>query len=413
MRRLLPILLLSNLIMSVHVYAVWEIQYSNWDYNLNGVHFVDTLHGWVVGDSSNLYGEPVSGVILRTVDGGLHWECMRVTRPLNSVCFVDTLHGWAVGDSIILHTEDGGISWIEQDCHVDVRLYKVIFVNRDTGCAVGQLKRSLKRCILYTADGGNTWDVSDTAAYGALIDLWFVDENHGWTSILVALVGGVLRTCDGGITWQSIPCRGFEYICFTDLTHGWGVAQVIDGAERWVLFHTTDGGLNWTEVIPAHGDIFFIDEENGWTVDVWQNVFLHTTDGGITWESEDCPSLYVSELYFVDVNHGWAATEVGHILRYVATEGVEEYPVYDEVSISPNPFYDNVVIETNSMSLRSIKVYNILGGCVKSWTNRHAHKWVIVWDGTDEFGRHLSKGVYFCEFEFTDFNLVKKLIKLR
>ena len=31
----------------------------------------------------------------------------------------------------------------------------------------------------------------------------------------------------------------------------------------------------------------------------------------------------------------------------------------------------------------------------------------------DELGRHLSKGIYFCEFEFIDFDLVKKLIKLR
>ena len=45
----------------------------------------------------------------------------RTVEDLNAVTFADTLHGWAVGTFTILHTSDGGRTWISQLLNADVR----------------------------------------------------------------------------------------------------------------------------------------------------------------------------------------------------------------------------------------------------------------------------------------------------
>lgn len=75
-------------------------------YNLNGVHFIDTLHGWIVGVNGT------SAIVMTTSDGGANWNPQTTVVSgfaLNAVWFVDSLRGWAVGNNgSILHTSTGG-----------------------------------------------------------------------------------------------------------------------------------------------------------------------------------------------------------------------------------------------------------------------------------------------------------------
>ncbi len=85
--------------------VAWTLVNSGAANDLNGVHFIDALHGWAVG----LNG---TALVLATSDGGVTWGTPQTANSqyaLNSVWFVDSMRGWAVGKSgSIIHTATGG-----------------------------------------------------------------------------------------------------------------------------------------------------------------------------------------------------------------------------------------------------------------------------------------------------------------
>ncbi len=73
-------------------------------FQIEGVCFATDLIGWCVG----LNG---TGFVLRSGDGGQSWAPQTATASssLNAVYFIDSEHGWAVGNGgVILHTATGG-----------------------------------------------------------------------------------------------------------------------------------------------------------------------------------------------------------------------------------------------------------------------------------------------------------------
>ncbi len=170
-----------------------------------------------------------------------------------------------------------------------------------------------------TSDGGATWQrLSVPADY--LTSLRFIDERVGWAGGFVnrdvaqigcqqaapagaqPCKGVVLRTQDGGQTWQTvlaIPTNGVQGEPIRQI-------QAVDGQRAWALTldqtpctfpclsylqRTTDGGRTWT--ILLHGEIAairFASASRGWvalddtptsgTVEVRE-----TSDGGATWQT--------------------------------------------------------------------------------------------------------------------------------
>jgi photosystem II stability/assembly factor-like uncharacterized protein len=100
----------------------------------------------------------MNGVILATSDGGAHWKLQKSTSlnwQLHGVAFADTRHGWAVGGGVatpgtVLATSDGGIHWQAQTSRTDELLLGVAFPDATHGWAVGW-----GGTILATGSGGN------------------------------------------------------------------------------------------------------------------------------------------------------------------------------------------------------------------------------------------------------------------
>lgn len=78
---------------------------------LTTVFFVDDREGWAAGHDT---------LILHTTDGGESWVIQYedlvpggdLPKPILDIYFADKLHGWAIGAfSLMLVTEDGGVSW--------------------------------------------------------------------------------------------------------------------------------------------------------------------------------------------------------------------------------------------------------------------------------------------------------------
>lgn len=187
------------------------------------------------------------GHILWSDDAGAHWQQAEVpvSSDLVAVQFPSAQQGWAVGhDGVILHSADGGKTWQRQrdgrPDSADVPLLDVWFADERTGWAVGAFGLLLK-----TTDGGAHWEPAQDSAdnpkklhlyavRGIAGQLWIAGEQglllkldrasgrfvavhlpyqgtlfgvagNEHAVIVHGLRGNVLRSTDGGASWQAVP----------------------------------------------------------------------------------------------------------------------------------------------------------------------------------------------------------------
>jgi photosystem II stability/assembly factor-like uncharacterized protein len=126
--------------------------------------------------------------------------------------------------------------------------------------------------ILRTTDGGASWqDVSPPAAQSQATDglLLFRDIEAWDAQNAVALAIGegtdsqILRTHDGGRTWQTTfvnqdPNAFYDCMGFFDSRHGLAMSDPVDGKFR--VLSTSDGGRHWA-VLPSKGMPAALDGE--------------------------------------------------------------------------------------------------------------------------------------------------------
>ncbi len=210
--------------------------------DLFSVTFPNEKDGWACGRW---------GRILHTPDGGKTWvrQNSGTDYTLSSIAFVDPLHGWAVGDrGTIIHTADGGKTWKKQGSPVPFFLMRIYFLTPLKGWIVTEQTH-----ILFTNDGGKKWTVQFKDQDFILKSLSFCDPLHGWA---VGEYGHVYKTSNGGTTWEKQSgyfklsdrtgdVEGGTYlfdVVAIDPRMAWAVG--IDG----YVTKTADGGKTWKEV---------------------------------------------------------------------------------------------------------------------------------------------------------------------
>jgi photosystem II stability/assembly factor-like uncharacterized protein len=138
--------------------------------------------------------------------------------------------------------------------------------------------------IVRTENRGRTWEVVSTGDDLFLSGVSFGDPNHG---LAVGDRGRVLRTVDGGETWEdrSIEDRdaGLYDVFLYDEFHGTAVGY------QGRIFHTTDGGITWIRqnsgVTSTLKNVWFTSADTGFVVG--DGRMLRTEDGGTIWEPMD------------------------------------------------------------------------------------------------------------------------------
>jgi hypothetical protein len=166
---------------------------------LLGVDFTDANTGTVVGGA---------GTILHTSDGGQTWvpQASGTTNQLRAVSFSDSQTGTVVGElGTILRTTDGGATWVPQTSGVTETLLALTFTDANNGTAVGQLG-----VILKTTDGGQTWTRQESGTNQDIYNIAFTGPDTG---TVVGGFGAILRTgsdetniCPEALTyWRANP----------------------------------------------------------------------------------------------------------------------------------------------------------------------------------------------------------------
>jgi photosystem II stability/assembly factor-like uncharacterized protein len=197
-----------------------------------------------------------SGLAVRSIDGGHSWERLDLgtTARLDNVSFADRLHGVITGIGVLLRTDDGGSSWRALATPAATAIWELATPAADRIVLYSGLTSSI--CYIHVSvDGGESWTEHPFHPGGQ--SLFFIDSLRGWSagglggpSSQGSQLNDVIHTSsDGGETWTKQLDEGIGIqsglldIAFADATNGIAVG----GNEK--ILRTTDGGLTW-EVDP-------------------------------------------------------------------------------------------------------------------------------------------------------------------
>lgn len=313
----------------------WLQVINDYTCDFTAVHPLDEQNIWIVGygfSTVDMINDP-SFKIINSQDGGKTWTtklngadffCDPTCSEfgyLEDIYFINPFVGFVVGDSgVILKTSDGGINWELQQQSKHYHFKAIQFFNENDGLVTGgsglitighlpaRLDYTDDGIILRTSDGGETWETvfSDTMNF---IDMFFRSQNLGWAVGVSVWEGGtgkrhILKTTDGGSNWakqfEGDTLLYIPNLFFLDENNGYAT-----GGSYGRVVKTTDGGKTWIKYYPAYYsliDLFCFDTLHVITVGRYGMIF-ETTDGGESWMHRDTssfPSLTISSIYFVN-----------------------------------------------------------------------------------------------------------------
>jgi photosystem II stability/assembly factor-like uncharacterized protein len=199
--------------------------------------YFDYFYAVASGGGSTLWIVGNSGRIIHSLDGGKSWLIQRspTAENLNSVSFIDSRSGWACGNGgTVVHTSDGGATWELQNTGTKHPIFKIQFLTREIGYACGYFGMFLR-----TADGGRTWENKSIGEDVTLRGMSFPSEKTGF---IVGEFGSMLKTVDSGSTFTRLKSpvdTTLFAVYFSDANSGY--ASGIDGS----VASTVDGGRTW------------------------------------------------------------------------------------------------------------------------------------------------------------------------
>jgi photosystem II stability/assembly factor-like uncharacterized protein len=331
----LPALMLSLVLIQAASFQ-WTSLSTGVTARLRGISAVNARVVWASG---------ANGTVLRTADGGTTWR--RLTIPdADKLDFRDidavneaTAYVLSIGPgdlSRIYKTSNAGVSWTGQFVNPDPKAFfdAMDFWDADRGVAVSDSVDG-QFVILTTGDGGRSWSrVPADQLPPALPNEGFfaasgtnvatVAPNHVWMGTGAAGEARVLRSSDGGRTWQvsrtplaAGPTSGIFSIAFRDAMHGIVVGG--DYKMEWAAVDnaaiTSDGGATWTPVKGLSGFrsvVTYLSLDGKSVVAVGPSGTDYSQDGGRSWTALPGPGFHT---FTVAAGVGFGAGENGAIAR--------------------------------------------------------------------------------------------------
>jgi photosystem II stability/assembly factor-like uncharacterized protein len=301
---------MKTLILAICLLLVphWIPQTSGVTSRLRGVSAVSERVAWASGSGA---------AVLRTTDGGATWQKLSITTEALDFRDIDaidaqTAYALSIGNgpaSRIYKTTDAGATWALQFRNDDQKAFldAMSFWDANHGLVFGDSVDG-QFYVLTTADGGGTWKRVSTATLppalaneGAFAasgtNIAVFGKTHAWIGTGAAAKARVLRTGDGGHTWQVAdtplaagPSSGIFSIAFRDAKHGVVVGGDYKKEQEAVdnLAMTSDGGATWKLVKGLSGFRSVVAYVPGWKtpalVAVGPSGADYSLDDGQTWK---------------------------------------------------------------------------------------------------------------------------------
>lgn len=341
------------------------------------VFFINENVGW----AANGY----YAAVYKTIDGGVTWtlQMSNATMGTNyyfrniefldeNIGFLGTLNG------VLFKTINGGTTWTAVTnfptnpaaiCGLDTVGTSTVY-----GCGAYFGPAS----IIKSTDSGATWQYIDMSAYAiGLVELLFLDENHGYVSGKGVNGGIILETTDGGTSWTEIYNSNLagEYVWKLEVLGS--NTNVIFGSVESVapnngkLIRSLDAGQNWTSKEFPDTDVQavgFLTENHGWMGG--QNTGFHeTTDGGNTWIDISVGSN-LNRIFILNDNLAYASGTTIYKFSDQSlsnTDFTEQNRIPLKAKVIPNPVNDklNVSVEFKGNDHIVLELYDNLGRLLK------------------------------------------------
>jgi photosystem II stability/assembly factor-like uncharacterized protein len=250
-----------------------------------GLQFTPDGTGWVLADSA----------IYRSTDQGRHWQAMAAPAgAVTQLRFADSATAWISTSECrfegnigfcqgrLHRTTDAGKTWTALPAEVN-EYTPVALLDPLRGASV-----DAGGVVRFTRDGGMSWSLGkvDRAIDLGASALLFDRQGRGWMLPRYD-TGRLLRSLDGGASWQSITLpaapgmpfgAGFSGLSFGDGQRGWLVGSA--GA----VLATDDGGSSWrlqpSGTSRSLDQVFAVDGRTAWIGGSYPATLLTTSTGG-------------------------------------------------------------------------------------------------------------------------------------
>ncbi|MBN8851694.1 MAG: hypothetical protein BGO55_05285 [Sphingobacteriales bacterium 50-39] len=257
------------------------------------------------------------GYLYKSQDSGKTWTKIPNTY-INSqdeainLFFVGDTYGFAQGLSHLLVSQDGGNTWAIRTLPT-YNASSEFFASPSTGY-YGDINTGLYK----TTDTGKTWTQGFHSSRSPVAyTTYFLDPGKGFLFCEDATFS---KTVDSAVSWQQVQQNIFVT---SNAPPAYNSLQFIDGQTGYYgwengVLKTTDGGVSWNSVYPKGGKINVVKFFNATTGYYKSDKIIYkTTDGGQTWTTS---ARFISDDYFIGISFvggatGWACTFKGLVLR--------------------------------------------------------------------------------------------------
>lgn len=149
--------------------------------------------------------------------------------------------------------------------------------------------------FFFTISVNSQWTIQVSGTPRHLLNVEILDANTGFIS--GDLVGGILKTTNGGANWiiYTEPLSD-QYNSLSFSNYSTGIAVGPPG----VIIRTTDGGLNWAIITRPGGDLGEVQFITQTTVYAAGDQIIKSTDSGLNWSVIADYSNTLNGLYFTD-----------------------------------------------------------------------------------------------------------------
>ena len=161
-------------------------------------------------------------------------------------------------------------------------MYDAHFFNQSTGVVVGSA--SVNGGIVRTTDGGTTWDTAYSSAFtsGIAYQVQFLNATTGY--LVGTMTPKIFVTTNAGVTWTGLATA--PTTTMYDI-HAFDANNLIVTTTSGNVQKSTDAGATWSAVISTGNTsinykMHFIDNNNGYVAGSGGK-FAFTTNAGANW----------------------------------------------------------------------------------------------------------------------------------
>lgn len=146
----------------------WRKIDSGTDFLLSHIRFFNHETGYIIGR------EDVNGVILKTIDGGLHWniEWQESWEYPSGISVPDSLNGYILMSNYLLRTQDRGETWNRVPLEHGVKGFTIDFKNLNEG-----IMGSSNGAFYRTSTSGYSWERVQSKLQSHLYNAIFRDDH--------------------------------------------------------------------------------------------------------------------------------------------------------------------------------------------------------------------------------------------